>query len=90
MSLAASVPNPLRTSAVVPFELADPGLADLVVFDVTGRRVKVLLHRLLPAGRHETVWDGTDDQGNRVQGGVYFTRLATAEGERSRSLLVVR
>ena len=47
----------------------------LVVFDVSGRRVKTLVDRRLQATTHTFEWDGTDDAGRRVASGVYFYRL---------------
>ena len=88
--LAANAPNPFRASTVVRFELTEEGLTDLAVYDVSGRLVKHLVHRPLPAGAHETVWDGTDESGRRVEGGVYFSRLVVADAVRSRRMLVVR
>jgi hypothetical protein len=35
-------------------------------------------------------WDGTDEPGAHVAGGVYVGRLETAQGSRTRKLLVVR
>jgi hypothetical protein len=47
-----------------------------------GRRVKeVLPMTSLPAGRYGIDWNGTDRNGVRVAGGVYFVTLA-AGGQR--------
>ena len=90
IELAANAPNPFRASTVVRFEVNEAGVTDLAVFDISGRLVKHLLHRSLPTGSHDTVWDGTDDQGRRLQGGVYFSRLETRSGTVSRRMLIVR
>ena len=55
----------------------------LSVVDVAGRTVKRLLDGPLPAGTHVSVWDGVDDRGARVTGGVYFARLRVDEALRS-------
>jgi dipeptidyl aminopeptidase/acylaminoacyl peptidase len=74
-SLSTGTPNPFRASTTVRFALPAPGRADLVVFDVAGRRVRTLVSGELNAGVHAPVWDGRDDAGRRVAAGVYFVRL---------------
>jgi hypothetical protein len=50
------------------------------VFDVTGRKIRTLAHRLgLGAGVQDLVWDGADHLGVPLKRGVYLVRLS-AEG----------
>jgi hypothetical protein len=51
------------------------GAARLAVYDLRGRLVRVLADAPLPAGRHESSWDGTDGAGRAVAAGVYVLRL---------------
>lgn len=51
----------------------------LDVFDLQGRRVRRLADRRLPAGATVIGWDGRDDGGRRVRGGLYFVRLVTPQ-----------
>lgn len=46
--------------------------ARVAVYDVAGRRVRVLQP---PAGASRFDWDGRDERGIRVQPGVYFLRI---------------
>jgi len=75
--LAPGRPNPFRSSTTFRFDLPRPGHAELVVYDVTGRRVKTLVKGDLAAGRFDAVWDGRDEGGARTAPGVYFVRLQT-------------
>jgi hypothetical protein len=72
------------------FRLSLPaaGEARLEVFDVAGRRARVLHAGPLPAGESLAEWDGRDDAGVAVPHGVFFVRLAT--GGDSRALRVPR
>jgi len=47
----------------------------LVLYDLTGRRVRELLNGQRIFGRREVYWDGRDQQGNRVPTGMFFARL---------------
>ncbi len=55
--------------------LTREGPLTLAVFDLRGRRVRVLLDETrLSAGEHEYSWDGRDAQGRRIAEGVYLIK----------------
>ena len=68
--------SPLGGTALL-VDLAGPARARVEIFDLSGRRVRGLAERELPAGASVLAWDGRDDSGSRVSPGVYFARLAT-------------
>lgn len=76
----------------VSFEigLAAPMRARLALYDVMGRRVKVLLDQELPIGRTAVTWDGTDAEGGAVRSGVYFARLSWSLGRRVQRVPFIR
>ncbi len=71
-------PNPFNPSTTLAFELrgADARRVRLDVFDARGRRVRTLLDAPADPGVHRVTWDGRDDTGSGVAGGVYLARLA--------------
>jgi hypothetical protein len=72
-------PNPAYGSIDLRFNLASPGRADLRVFDPGGRMVRSLVTGVLPSGDGSCRWDGCDEAGRAVPGGVYFVRLRMDE-----------
>jgi len=90
-SIEAPRPSPSAGVVTLGWTLADAQRVELGVYDVRGRRVRALYaNSLAPAGRHETVWDGRDDQGAAVDPGLYFMRLRAGEAERSTRITLVR
>lgn len=82
-------PNPFNPQTTVRLAMARAGAATVQVFDVRGRRVRTLLDGAVEAGRHDLVWDGTDDAGRAVSSGVYFVRAVHRDGvDRHRVSLV--
>ena len=61
--------------AIVRFGLAKADRVEVKVYDVTGRLVRVLADRNFQAGEQSLTWDGTNDQGQVVSRGVYFTQV---------------
>jgi hypothetical protein len=90
--LTRSFPNPFRAGRPTTMVLA-LGSEERVtarVFDVTGRRVAVLLDEVLPAGSHRLQWDGRGDDGRPQSAGVYFLRLESPRSERTRKLVLLQ
>ncbi len=91
-AFARPFPNPARNASALRFDLPaeHAGAATLEVFDVTGRRVRTLLDRVMPAGRHEVRWDLEDANGSRVASGTYFARLVTARTTEVQRVVVLK
>ncbi len=81
-------PNPLREGGVVSFTLPRAGEAELVLFDLAGRRVRTLAHGAHAAGARSVRWDGIDDLGRLTPPGVYMCRLRTPD--RSEAIRILR
>lgn len=75
LSFSGAVPNPIHGRGEFRFALPRAGAATLGVYDVTGRRVRELVHGSLGAGSHAIAWDGDGTGGTRVGAGVYWARL---------------
>jgi hypothetical protein len=68
--------NPLRGGvAEVRFSLAQADRVQAVVYDVSGRRIRLLADRMFPAGEHNLTWNGVDDRGQMAPRGAYFTQI---------------
>jgi len=88
VKLQASRPNPVSHGAVLDFLVpGSTGRTHLAIYDVSGRLVRTLVDKCIPGGRHEVLWDGTDNTGRSVGAGVYLCLLETA-GQRDTGKLV--
>jgi Right handed beta helix region/FlgD Ig-like domain len=70
-------PNPFSTSTSLSLGSALDRDATLNVFDTAGRRVRELR---MPRSAAPVIWDGSDENGQRVAAGTYLLRL---EGRQS-------
>jgi hypothetical protein len=73
--LLQNYPNPFNPATMIEYRLAVAGDYELTVYDLLGRKVRTLVSGYLPAGRGSAVWDGEDQNGQRVSSGMYFSRL---------------
>lgn len=88
--LRAPAPNPLAQRTVLAFDLPRSGPIRLLAYDATGRLVRTIAEGSLPAGRHERVWDGTNDDRRPVSTGVYFLRLDAGGAQLVQKVAVIR
>ena len=88
--LAQNSPNPFRPRTTITFELPTDDLAALVILDVAGRPVRTLLRGAVAGGPHRVEWDGRDEQGRVLRGGVYFYSLTTAQGHWVKRMALLR
>ena len=86
--LYAAQPNPVSLATTIRYDLAASGRVSLALYDAGGRLVRTLQNGALPAGRHQSAWDGRNDAGAPVAAGVYFARL-DANGQAYRSRIVL-
>lgn len=91
MFMAPASPNPFRGNTQLSFTLDQDQSVTLEVYDVGGRRVRVLeAGRMMSAGPHRLDWDGRDDRGQGVEPGLFFLRLATATRQATQRLVMMR
>lgn len=87
--LESVFPNPFNPQTTLRLAMSRAGQVSVEVFDVRGRRVRTLVDGSLEAGRHDLVWNGTDDAGQVVSSGVYLVRVVHPDGvDRHRVSLV--
>lgn len=82
-------PEPFGPATTIGFALERAASGELAVFDLSGRRVRLLASGWLEAGPHLLRWDGTDDQGRRMAPGVYFYRLTAGRFSGTRPMVML-
>jgi hypothetical protein len=93
-SLQQNYPNPFNPSTTIAFNV--PGTSvlkhhvSLTVYDIRGKRRKVLLDSLLGPGTHEVLWDGRDDQGAHVPSGAYLYILRAGDITLTRKMTALK
>jgi len=89
--LYANAPNPFNPRTTLKYSLAREGPAQIVIYDVDGRRVRTLVDESrLTAGPHEAVWDGMNDRGARVGSGIYWAQMKSGSFTSNRKMVVLK
>ena len=79
--LGNAYPNPFNAAVTIPFMLQqDEANLEVVIYDMLGRKVKVITTPNNKAGIHNLEWTGGNEQGDAVESGMYFYQLRSEKG----------
>jgi hypothetical protein len=90
LELRPAMPNPSHEATSFAFTLPQAGDVELEIVDVRGARIWREHHAHLPAGEHQLAWNGVRAEGGVAPAGVYYARVRTPAGSRSRMFVRVR
>ncbi|MBU1702041.1 MAG: T9SS type A sorting domain-containing protein [Candidatus Eisenbacteria bacterium] len=91
LALGQNFPNPFNPRTTIRFQIEADSPVNLVIYDLAGRRVRAMYNgELLNAGEHLATWNGRDDAGDSVVGGVYFYALETVWGSQTRKMILLK
>lgn len=73
--LNENYPNPFRSTTRIEYNLSRQSTVRFEIYDLLGKPVKTLIDSKKPAGNHSQEWDGSDNLGKHLPGGVYLYRM---------------
>ena len=85
-----SYPNPFNKSTRIFFSVPRISKVNLNVYNIYGQLIKKLANSSLPAGEHICYWNGTDQLGREVSGGVYFIQFLVNEESTVRKAVLIK
>ena len=90
VQLGAPSPNPVTGTLNYAVSLERAAHVSVAVYSFTGRLVRTLIDRELPAGRHLLTWDAHVDGAAPLASGVYYLRLSADGVRQARTFTVIR
>ncbi|MBN1183039.1 MAG: T9SS type A sorting domain-containing protein [Bacteroidales bacterium] len=67
-------PNPFTNNMHITFQLEKSDIANITLYDMTGKRLGTIFHQAVKAGSNELIWNGTMD-GKTLDAGLYFITI---------------
>lgn len=89
-ALQAPAPNPFNSRTVLRYSLAKSCPVSLVIYSITGQKVRTLVSGQGSAGTSEVAWDSRDNYGKPVGAGVYFVRFEAGGVQSTQRVTVLR
>jgi len=78
-------PNPFNGQTVITFEVNKPGMVDLAVYNLEGRKITNLVNSQIKAGRHSVAW-----KADTTPAGIYFIRAVGPERVSISKIILVK
>lgn len=73
--LLQNYPNPFNATTIIRYNLPQRTNITIMIYDLLGRKVRTLVKDSKNAGYLSVFWDGNNDDGYPVPGGIYFYRF---------------
>jgi len=89
-SLEQNYPNPFNPDTRIRYSIPEAGRVQVVLYDILGRRVRVLENRMMTAGSHEVVWNSKTASGSYASSGIYFCRLQAGDRSEVRKMVLLK
>lgn len=83
-------PNPFTHVTRISYRLPEHGTVMLKIFSPTGKEIKTLVNSNLAAGQYEIAWDGNDNKGKAVIGGIYLSVFKVNGAMQTCKMLLIR
>ena len=88
--LFQNYPNPSNPETIIRYHLPDNSEVTLTIYDILGRKIRVLIQRFQSAGKYSVRWNGRDDLGLAVSSGIYIYQLRADNFIETKKLILMR
>ena len=89
-TLYQNYPNPFNPKTSIQFILNKPEIISIIIYDISGRKIKTIFSGKCQSGRHIKEWNGTNENGIDVSSGLYFFILSLNDTNVSRKIVLLR
>ncbi|MFC1725743.1 FISUMP domain-containing protein [candidate division KSB1 bacterium] len=89
-SLEHNYPNPFNPATTLKYSIPRTSIVNLKIYNILGQEIKTLINEKQPAGYHSVKWDGTNNNGVKVNSGVYVYRLQTGDFVETKKMVLMK
>jgi outer membrane protein assembly factor BamB len=89
-ALHQNYPNPFNPNTLIKYDLKNKTDVKLTIYNVLGQKVRTLVNSNQSAGYKNVVWNGLNDMGEPISGGVYIYRLEAGDFVNSHKMIFMK
>lgn len=89
-ALLGNYPNPFNPETTISYCLKEASPVRIEIYNSKGQRVRTLIDETKASGWYQTVWNGSDDNGNTVSSGIYMYRMSAGNYLGSRKMILMQ
>jgi hypothetical protein len=75
MNLHQNYPNPFNPTTAITYDLVNGANVELTIHNLIGQQVRSLVNEYQSSGTYSATWDGKNEAGKEVAGGIYLYKL---------------
>lgn len=88
--LSQNYPNPFNPSTKISYQIGRGEFVKFSIFDLNGNLIKNILNNKVNAGRGHVYWDGKNELGQNVSGGVYLYTIETPSFLKTKKMVLLK
>lgn len=89
-ALRQNFPNPFNQRTSISYVLFEGSWVKMIIYNHLGQIVRKFEDGYQGPGYRIMIWDGEDSRNQPVSSGIYFYKLSTSFGEKTRRMLLLR
>ncbi len=89
-ALENNYPNPFNPSTTIEFSVPMASEVTLFIYNTLGQKVRTLVDKNMPNGKHSVVWNGRNDAGHTLPTGLYFYTLRAENTSLTKKMLLIK
>ena len=78
-------PNPFNPQATIDFEVSEPTMVQLNIYNLNGQKVDVLKNAFTLPGNYSVIWDGIN-----YPSGIYFVILHSSNSIVKQKMMLIK
>ncbi len=83
-------PNPFNPTTNLYYSVSNDSNVQLAVYNLKGQMVKTIVNGHQAAGNYQVSWDGTDNNGNTVPSGIYFSKFQSGDYTSTKKMILMK
>ena len=83
-------PNPFNPTTQIRYNLSEYQFVSIVIYDITGSKIRSLVNSKQPAGNHIIRWDAKDDIGKNISSGIYIYSIQIGEYRSTKNIVFLK
>lgn len=88
--LNQNYPNPFNPTTSIVYEIQHESNVNMVIYDLMGNEVITIVNEYRQVGQYTASWDGRDNFGQAVSGGIYFCKLQAGDFIQTRKMVLLK
>jgi len=89
-NIIQNYPNPFNPKTTIQYNISIASEVNIAIYDLTGKEVMTLVKEYKQAGQYTTNWNGKNNSGQLVSGGVYFYKLQVDDFTQTRKMVLLK